>query len=472
MNKRHSAIWLWCSLDILIGMFATIMGLSVLSNSRTAGVGELGTIPNTLHHFFLLVLFLITWTGVHHLFGLHAPISTLNLKSLASRVLLSDALGCFFILTLAVQNHALGYSVTPTIVFFLSALACSMFFRVIIWQSMTKLNGSNSTPARILIIGSGPIAEQVFTSLQESRPNAHVLGFVDSPGSHRVPDSIAAKMLGGLEELETFLMSTAVDEVMVSLPMRSCYDRIQEVIDICERVGVPVAYAYQPFRHMLGYSRVEQSPSTHIRWRPSRDVESDPVKRTLDLLCSGSALLLLMPVFAAIAISIKLSSPGPVFFVQERYGLNKRKFRMYKFRTMVPDAEARLDALEAKNEAQGPVFKMKKDPRVTRIGTLLRKSSLDELPQLVNVLKGDMSLVGPRPLPNRDVANFNDSWLMRRFSVKPGLTCLWQVNGRSNTSFDEWITLDLKYIDNWSPLLDLKILLLTIPAVMRGSGAM
>jgi lipopolysaccharide/colanic/teichoic acid biosynthesis glycosyltransferase len=138
---------------------------------------------------------------------------------------------------------------------------------------------------------------------------------------------------------------------------------------------------------------------------------------------------------------------------------------------MVPDAEAQQVTLESQNEAQGPVFKIKNDPRVTSLGRFLRKTSLDELPQLVNVLKGEMSLVGPRPLPLRDIARFNDSWLMRRFSVKPGLTCLWQVRGRSNANFAQWIAYDLEYIDNWSPLLDLKILMMTIPAVVRGSGA-
>jgi lipopolysaccharide/colanic/teichoic acid biosynthesis glycosyltransferase len=145
---------------------------------------------------------------------------------------------------------------------------------------------------------------------------------------------------------------------------------------------------------------------------------------------------------------------------------------MLKFRTMVVDAESLQEALEKKNEASGPVFKMKQDPRVTPLGRFLRKTSLDELPQLFNVLLGDMSLVGPRPLPRRDVSRFEDSWLMRRFSVKPGLTCLWQVNGRSNTSFDHWIAQDLEYIDRWSLRLDLEILVRTVPAVVRGSGAM
>jgi exopolysaccharide biosynthesis polyprenyl glycosylphosphotransferase len=195
------------------------------------------------------------------------------------------------------------------------------------------------------------------------------------------------------------------------------------------------------------------------------------VKRTLDIAISFALLVLLSPVFVAVALAIKCTSPGPVFFLQERIGLNKRRFKICKFRTMVPDAERLMSALESRNEASGPVFKIRNDPRITQIGRFLRRTSIDELPQLINVLKGDMSLVGPRPLPVRDYEGFNEDWQRRRFSVKPGITCLWQVNGRNGISFDQWMLLDLQYMDEWSLWLDLKILARTVPAVMRGSGA-
>ena len=168
---------------------------------------------------------------------------------------------------------------------------------------------------------------------------------------------------------------------------------------------------------------------------------------------------------------VKATSGGSVFFIQERLGINKRRVRLYKFRTMVSDAEQRLSELEHLNEASGPVFKIKNDPRITRIRKVLRKTSIDELPQLINVLKGDMSFVGPRPLPVRDYNGFDEDWHRRRFSVRPGITCLWQVNGRSGVSFDHWMELDMKYIDEWSLWLDLKILAQTVPAVLKGSGA-
>jgi len=186
---------------------------------------------------------------------------------------------------------------------------------------------------------------------------------------------------------------------------------------------------------------------------------------------AGVGLVALSPILALIALAIRLDGHGPVIFAQERFGFNKRRFRMFKFRTMITDAEALQATLEDRNEAAGPVFKIKDDPRVTRIGKFLRKTSLDELPQLWNVLRGDMSLVGPRPLPLRDVHRFSESWLMRRFSVRPGVTGLWQVSGRSDLTFTRWVALDLQYIDRWSLGLDLKILAMTVPAVLKGRGA-
>jgi exopolysaccharide biosynthesis polyprenyl glycosylphosphotransferase len=203
----------------------------------------------------------------------------------------------------------------------------------------------------------------------------------------------------------------------------------------------------------------------------ARELWPCTVKRTFDIAISACALLFVSPIMLLAAIGIKLTSPGPILFSQERIGLNKRRFKILKFRTMVPNAENLMAVLEKHNEVTGPVFKIANDPRITPIGKFLRRSSIDELPQLLNVLKGDMSLVGPRPLPVRDYEGFNEDWQRRRFSVKPGITCLWQVNGRNGISFEQWMLLDLKYMDEWSLWLDLKILAKTVPAVFRGVGA-
>jgi lipopolysaccharide/colanic/teichoic acid biosynthesis glycosyltransferase len=206
-------------------------------------------------------------------------------------------------------------------------------------------------------------------------------------------------------------------------------------------------------------------------YRGARHGWPQVMKRFIDILVSAALILLLSPALVCVAIAIKLTSPGSVLFMQERIGLNKHRFTIYKFRTMVPNAEKLMAKLERFNEMAGPTFKIKQDPRITPIGRFLRRSSVDEIPQLLNVFKGDMRLVGPRPLPVRDYEGFNEDLQRRRLSIKPGITCLWQVNGRSGISFDQWMLLDLQYMDEWSLWLDMKILAMTIPAVLRGYGA-
>jgi exopolysaccharide biosynthesis polyprenyl glycosylphosphotransferase len=325
---------------------------------------------------------------------------------------------------------------------------------------------------QVIIVGSGPLAYAAFRNVC-SCPDARcqVVGFVDTNDWIPYPE-VRERLLGGLSELESILMHRNVDLVLVALPVKSCYSSIQEAIRVCERVGVESRYLADIFRGEL--ARHEYDPDAGMPSVAMKVVHDDVrtlLKRGFDVAAAVAGLLLLAPLLAAIAAAIKLTSPGPVLFAQERYGLNRRIFRMYKFRTMVADAEALQESIEHLNEAAGPVFKIRDDPRVTPLGSLLRRTSLDELPQLLNVVTGDMSLVGPRPLPLRDVRHFSHAALMRRFSVRPGLTGLWQVSGRSELGFDEWIRLDLQYIDDWSIGLDLRILLRTLPAVVRGTGA-
>lgn len=193
-------------------------------------------------------------------------------------------------------------------------------------------------------------------------------------------------------------------------------------------------------------------------------------KRCMDIVGASIGVLILMPVLAVIALAIKLSSEGPVLFRQSRGGLNGKPFTIFKFRTMIVGAEAQEAALRAFNERKGPAFKMKEDPRVTKVGHFLRRTSLDELPQLFNVLRGEMSLVGPRPLPVTQEMGYA-KWHKRRLDVKPGLTCIWQVTSRDDSDFDNWMRLDIRYVNNLSLLLDLKLLFQTFPAVLSGRGA-
>jgi len=251
-------------------------------------------------------------------------------------------------------------------------------------------------------------------------------------------------------------------------------NRLQEAIGACEVEGVEAWLVADFIKTSIARPTFDVLGSrAMLVFRTTPEVSwALMLKGMIDRVGAFCILVVTSPVFLAAAIGIKLTSPGPVIFCQQRGGKHGRPFTMYKFRTMGTNAEMLRAELAAQNEMSGPVFKVGNDPRVTPIGRWLRKTSIDELPQLLNVLKGDMSLVGPRPLPLYEVAQFENSAQRRRLSVKPGLTCLWQISGRSNvTSFEDWVKLDLTYIDNWSIWLDLKILFKTVPAVLFGSGA-
>jgi lipopolysaccharide/colanic/teichoic acid biosynthesis glycosyltransferase len=241
---------------------------------------------------------------------------------------------------------------------------------------------------------------------------------------------------------------------------------------VCERAGVQAKYGAHMFESTVASPRYNaEGDWAFVAMHVVPDGYRLAIKRAIDIIGAAVGLIVLAPILLIVAIAVKITSPGPIIYAQDRCGHNKRPLRMYKFRSMLVGADQLQSTLEELNEASGPVFKIRHDPRITPVGRLLRKSSLDELPQLWNVLRGDMSLVGPRPLPWRDVRRIVRPSDMRRFSMRPGLTCLWQVQGRSNLDFQRWVELDLEYIDTWSLTLDLRILLKTIPAVVSGNGA-
>jgi len=275
------------------------------------------------------------------------------------------------------------------------------------------------------------------------------------------------------EGLADFLRHNVVDELAMFLPLRSFYERAAEIAKLTEQHGIILRFDKDIFDLKLVRARNEVMDDASQMAANSSGIDERHLllKRMLDFVGSLVLLILLAPLFLVVAVLIKLTSPGPVFFAQQRVGLNKRHFTMFKFRTMVSRAEAVQESLLHLNEMTGPVFKMRNDPRITPLGRVLRRTSIDELPQLFNVLKGDMSLVGPRAMSVRDYQFFSEDWQRRRFSVPPGITCLWQIQGRNRIPFEQWMVLDMQYIDGWSLWLDLKILALTIPAVLRGSGA-
>ncbi len=323
----------------------------------------------------------------------------------------------------------------------------------------------------IVVIGSATEAAPfVETVLRHPQWGMAVAGVI-VPDGEEVTNVHGVRVLGRLAQLGEIIDREVIAQVFMT---GRAWDTatLHHVADRCEEIGV----TFSMDANFLGLSIARADVDDLGGWSvlSFSSVPSDGTallaKRAVDVMLGILGLLVLWPVMALTALLIKLEDGGPVLFVQERSGLYGNTFPMFKFRSMVIDAEARKAELAAKNEMSGPVFKIARDPRITRIGAFIRKTSIDELPQIWNVLRGEMSVVGPRPPLPAEVARY-ERWQMRRLSMKPGLTCIWQVTGRNKVDFDGWMRLDLEYIDNWSLFLDLKLILLTFPAVLTGRGA-
>jgi len=357
---------------------------------------------------------------------------------------------------------------------FMSALLMAAS-RFVLRPLLASLRRRGRNLRYLLIVGTNSRAIQFARRIQrEPELGYQLLGFVDEDWQKMAEfKQTGFPLLSGHAGLAEFLRRNVVDEVAMYLPLRSSYENSLRAAALCEEHGIIMRFGGEIFDLKKSRSVPDEFSgdpyvATYMgirEWWPSI------VKRIIDTVFSAILLILLNPILLVAAVLIKCSSNGPILFRQERVGVNKRRFMILKFRTMVPNAEKMLAKLEESNEVPGPVFKIRKDPRITPIGKILRRTSIDELPQLFNVLKGDMSLVGPRPLPVRDYEGFSEDWQRRRFSVRPGITCLWQVSGRSSIPFEQWMKLDLQYLDEWSLWLDMKILARTVSAVLKGSGA-
>jgi exopolysaccharide biosynthesis polyprenyl glycosylphosphotransferase len=324
-----------------------------------------------------------------------------------------------------------------------------------------------------LVVGGDKRARRFIEATQQhANWGLDIVGFVDQSPERLAEEFDGARFLGTTEEIVAILHRHPVDEVIIALPVQAIQE-IRCILALCREEGVQARVVSDLFGvdgAKIRVDRIHDMPILTFSTVPTQEWQL-LAKRTMDMVASAILLVLLAPLFLIIAVAIKLTSPGPVFYKWKVMGLNKKPFSGYKFRTMVQNADELKAQLVAANEMSGPVFKMKNDPRVTPVGRILRKFSLDELPQLWSVLKGDMSLVGPRPPLVTEVNRF-ERWQRRKLSIRPGITCLWQVNGRSHiTDFDEWARLDLEYIDNWSLWLDFRILVQTIPVVLLGRGA-
>lgn len=358
------------------------------------------------------------------------------------------------------------------VIFFFMSCLFLIIERLFVVYFLRYLRKEGFNSRNMLIVGTGPRAEN-FIKLVHSHPEwgFNILGLIDADKDMLGKFVCVEKVIGLLEDIPNILHEYAVDEVIFIVP-RTWLSVIEKSLLACEIEGVRTSIAADFFNMNIARfvsSDIEGMPLLSFQTIIGEEWQL-LLKRIFDIIISLAGIILALPISLAIAVMIKSMSQGSAVFKQVRSGLNGRKFIMYKFRTMVDGAEKMKDDLNSLNEMDGPVFKMKKDPRVIRFGVFLRRSSMDELPQLFNVLKGDMSIVGPRPPIPSEVEKY-EIWQRRRLSMKPGLTCLWQANGRNNTDFEKWMRLDLEYIDNWSLGLDFKIILKTIPAVLFSIGA-
>ena len=419
-------------------------------------------------------LVLIIWSVLlftYHSYHSHRTVSLVREALTILRVVIvGNAILATFAYLLPLRNLSRAWFIIFAILSAVLLLAEKIMVRVL--ARYVRMKGLNYRT--ILIVGTGRRALDVAGMLENHKWWGYkILGFV-SDGHHLANGWARYRVFGSVPDLKKILESPKpepIDEIVFAVT-RKKLDEMKQIFLMCEELGIRTRVAMNFFQNRVARLEVEELegiPFLTFTTTPSNETHL-ALKRLLDVSVSLLLLMLAMPVIVIAALAIRLTSPGSVLFKQERLGLNGRIFTLYKFRTMIEDAHERREEVSHLNTMNGPVFKAKADPRVTPIGRILRKFSLDELPQLWNVLKGDMSLVGPRPPIPEEVESYR-RWHRRRLSMKPGLTCLWQVSGRNEIDFDRWMELDLQYIDNWSPSLDFKILLRTIPAVLSGKGA-
>ncbi len=344
-------------------------------------------------------------------------------------------------------------------------------WRLIVSAAMGLLYRHGLGETRLLVVGSGRLGKMIMQHIAAS-PNLgfHIVGFLNDT-SEPPSDFGRFKMLGTLEDLGMVIRSMQIDEVIIALPSTMHHQSIKSV-RLCEKLGA--SFKLVPDLYEVSLSRIDMEAVEGIPLISIKQVSLNTLQRIITGFVDISVSLLLLvlgsPLWLCIALAIRLNSPGEIVYKQTRIGLDGRPFKVYKFRSMYKNADQFLASLWVKNEAQGPLFKLRDDPRITPVGKFLRRTSLDEFPQIINVLRGEMSLVGPRPPLPGEVAQYEE-WQKGRLAIKPGMTGLWQVRGRSNLSFDEGVLMDLYYIENWSLRLYFLVLFRTIPAVLTNRGA-
>ena len=461
----------------LIALVASFVFAGIVAYSSLNGLTlvRIMAVRVTLGNCVLFTLLLITWHVTFTQCGLYVSKRFTKRLAEALEVFKATSLASAF-LFLSARIFHIGMVDHAFILlwwFCCTFLMVSARFTARAYLVSLRRRGKNSR--YLLIVGTNQRAVD-FADQLTNRPDLgyKLVGFVDDDWQGiQSFEATGCTRCCSFPDLIDFLRKNVVDEMAIFLPLRSHYERTAQLVSICEQHGIAVRLKSPAFnlRRTVAQKQDLDQDSDVLALATCTEAWPSVAKRVLDVLFSAVLLVALSPLFAIVALLMKCSSRGPLFFSQARVGLNKRQFKMYKFRTMVANAEQMQDQLLSMNEMSGPAFKIRHDPRITPCGRILRKTSIDELPQLLNVLLGDMSLVGPRAMSLRDYQLFDQDWQRRRFSVKPGITCLWQIKGRNSVPFEKWMELDMEYIDKWSLWLDFKILAQTLPAVVRGTGA-
>jgi exopolysaccharide biosynthesis polyprenyl glycosylphosphotransferase len=451
---------------VVMSMFAAYGGHALLRPyvPEMRGLPPLREFAAVAYVALPMWLILIAWSGLHRVLE-----RAWSRFELITRLIRMHAVGTI-LLALAVFVTQATLNRTVVAVFVACSFGLLLAERWLLVSYARAQHASGRATKRLLVIGDpGPALDRFVARRASLDVPPLLLGRLGAPSTGGADE--AAPHLGAVATLPEHLGREAVDEVVFFPP----YDeprRMVEAIEACTTVGVPASFVLdtEPLGGLAPQVSRENQTTLLTFEIARRSPVQLAVKHAFDALAAAVLLVLVAPILVAAGVAILVTMGRPVVFVQQRAGLRGRSFSMLKLRTMVRDAASQQTALASRNEMSGPVFKVTDDPRVTRLGSFLRKTSIDELPQLLNVLTGAMSLVGPRPLPVGEQERIH-GWHRRRLSVKPGITCLWQIGGRNQIDFDDWMNLDLRYVDEWSLTLDLKILLLTIPAVLGRRGA-
>jgi exopolysaccharide biosynthesis polyprenyl glycosylphosphotransferase len=465
-------------LAIMIGSFT--LAIVVLDGHVNGSLGSLLSMEVKVRNFALFVIFAATWNLIFNLLSLYDSKRLSTRVSEVIDVLTATTLGTVYLFVGATLFNATLITYDFLLVFWTMVTLSTAGTRSIARTALSAIRKRGRNTRYMLIVGTNLRALD-FAHRVEAKPELgyKIVGFADQQWQgNSLFAASGYRIVANFETLPRYIRENVIDEVVLALPIRSFHAWESELAALCEEQGIITRYLPDLFELKWAHHKAVELADEAIITQYTGNSEGWPllVKRALDAVLSLGLLLLLIPVLLISALLIRLTSPGPILFVQQRLGLNKRRFDMYKFRTMCADAEQRMREVEHLNEVSGPVFKIKNDPRITPVGRFLRRTSIDELPQLFNVLKGDMSLVGPRPLSVRDYELMTatadcQNWQRCRFSVRPGITCLWQINGRNSIPFEQWMQLDREYVYGWSLWLDLVILVRTIPVVLKGSGA-